>query len=103
MSEIEKNPKVRHLRYEPLRKRLLEIPYWPHRYRHKIIGKAGPNFEESVHDLEDKFPKLKRELEAESKHGTYLSVTFELIASDVDEIIDLWVESEQVRDCVKIL
>ena len=95
--------KVRHLRYEPLRKRLKEIPYWPHRYRHKIIGKAGPSFEESVSGLEGKFPTLKRENLSESKNGTYVSVTYELMAKDVDEIIELWVESELVTDCVKIL
>ena len=100
---MERNQKVRHLRYEPLRKRLMEIPYWPHRYCHKIIGKSGPDFEKSVSELESKFPNLKRELESESKNGTYLSVTFELMASDADEIIELWVESEQVQDCVKIL
>jgi len=97
------NPKVRHLRYEPLRKRLMEIPYWPHRYRHKIIGKNNAVFENSVGDLQSKFPNLTRELLSESKNGTYISVTFELIADDADQIIELWVESELVKDCVKIL
>jgi putative lipoic acid-binding regulatory protein len=81
----------------------MEIPYWPHRYRHKIIGKAGPGFEESVHGLESRFPNMRREAASASKNGTYLSVTFELMADDVDEIIELWVQSEAVTDCVKIL
>lgn len=100
---MSRNEKVRHLRYEPLRKQLREIPYWPHRYRHKIIGINGPAFEESVHALEEKFPNMKREALSESKNGTYLSVTFEIIAETADEIIDLWVESESVKDFVKIL
>lgn len=97
------DPKVRHLRYEPLRRRLQEIPYWPHRYRHKVIGKSTPQFEQSIEALQRKFPRLTREALGESKHGNYTAFTFELIAENVDEIIELWVESEQLDDYVKIL
>lgn len=95
--------KVRHLRYESLRKQLQEIPYWPHRYCHKLIGRNGEPFRSSVEDLEGKFPEIKRMQESESKNGTYLSITYEIRAENVDDIISLWVASESVQDCVSIL
>jgi|GEM_PF-2760758 len=97
------NEKIRHLRYEPLRKRLNEIPYWPHRYFHKIIGKNGQDFLKSIEELEKKFPKIKRTQFGESRKGTYISLTYELSADHVDEIISLWLASEELMDCVKIL
>ena len=97
------NEKIRHLRYEPLRRRLNEIPYWPHRYLHKVIGKSGEPFEKSITQLEGKFPNMKRTQFGKSRNGTYISVTFELQADHVDEIISLWLASEEIEDCVKIL
>lgn len=97
------NEKIRHLRYEKLRKQLTEIPSWPLRYRHKIIGLNGSDFRESIVDFERQFPDLKKKSSSLSRNGTYLSMTFELQAQDVDEIISLWVASEEIKDFVKIL
>lgn len=97
------NDKIRHLRYEALRKQLSEIPYWPHRYRHKVIGKNTDVFRNSIQALESKIKGLKKTQEGESRQGSYISITFELQAKNVDEIILLWIESEAVEDFVKIL
>lgn len=97
------NEKVRHLRYEPLRKQLSEIPYWPHRYCHKIIGKNANEFLEAIKGFEEQFPQIKKTNESESRNGTYISLTYELEAQHVDEIILLWVVSEELPGCVKIL
>lgn len=95
--------KIRHLRYEKLRKRLSEIPYWPHRYRHKIIGKNEQLFIESLQSFEKQFPELSQTGMSESSKGTYISVTYELVAEDVDQIIALWVASEEVEGVMKVL
>lgn len=97
------NDKVRHLRYETLRKQLQQIPYWPHRYVHKVIGVNGEKFNASLKDFEKQFPKVKNAHTSLSRNGTYLSVTYEISAEDVDEIISLWVASESLEDCVKVL
>lgn len=95
--------KVRHLRYEKLRQRLQEIPYWPHRYCHKIIGKNAEAFREGIEAFENQFPSIQKKTENESKRGNYLSLTYELQAETADEIISLWVASEEIEDCLKIL
>lgn len=95
--------KVRHLRYEPLRKMLSEVTYWPHRYCHKVIGKNGDAFVRSIQEFEERFPKMKKTHSGLSRKGNYLSLTYELKAENVDEIIMLWVASEELEDCVKIL
>lgn len=97
------NEKIRHLRYETLRKQLCEIPYWPHRYFHKVIGINGEAFKNSIKLFEKQFPGLKSVGEVESRNGKYLALTFELEAKNVDEIISLWVASEELTDCVKVM
>lgn len=99
-----KSPKVRHLRYEALRRSLTEtIESWPTVYEHKIIGKNGEAFAGSLKDFENRFPRLNRKHSHTSKNGKYLSMTYELMARDVDEIILLWVESENLKDFVTVL
>lgn len=96
--------KVRHLRYERLRKSLEQaILIWPHVYEHKIIGRAGGEFEGGLKEFEDSFPHLIRKGAILSKNGRFLSLTYQIEAQDVDEIISLWVASEQVKDCVAVM
>ena len=97
------NEKVRHLRYEPLRKQLQEISYWPHRYTHKVIGNNNDEFKGAVGDLLAKFSDLEKKYEMRSKKGSYLSVTFEMKAKDADEIISLWLASEEMEELIRIL
>lgn len=101
---IPSSPKLRHLRYEKLRRCLAEtIEIWPSIYEHKIIGKNGESFRESLKNLEQTFPRINRKQENVSKNGTYLSMTYEVLARDVDEIISLWVASEELKDFVTVL
>ncbi|TVQ78238.1 MAG: DUF493 family protein [Bradymonadales bacterium] len=102
-SVVEVSSKVRHLRYEPLRRQLSEVSDWPHRYRHKIIGLNKEDFKTSVEDFKRQFPSLKQKGSSLSRNGTYLSMTFEFEAENVDEIISLWVASEEISDFVRIL
>ena len=96
--------KVRHLRYERLRRSLEQtILVWPHTYEHKIIGKNEQAFLDAIEDFETSFPHLARKSSMLSKNGSYLSLTYQLSAEDVDQIISLWVASEQVADCVAVM
>lgn len=98
------SPKVRHLRYEQLRRSLQDtVEQWPHSYEHKIIGKNGSEFVESVRAFEQNFPRMNKKSAHKSRNGTYLSLTYEIMARDVDEIISLWVASEELRDFVTVL
>lgn len=97
-------PKVRHLRYEALRRSLKEtVEEWPYNYEHKIIGKNGVDFVESVRSFEQQFPRMNRKSSHKSRNGTYLSLTYEIMARNVDEIISLWVASEELKDFVTVL
>lgn len=101
---IKNTAKVRHLRYEALRRSLTEtVDSWPHLYEHKIIGKNAEAFQEGIKSFETEFPRLNRKQMNQSKNGAYISVTYELLARDVDEIINLWVRSEEVQDFVTVL
>ena len=96
--------KVRHLRYERLRRSLQDsILIWPHLYCHKVIGKNDLAFLSGIDEFEKSFPSLHRQSSQVSKNGTYLSLTYSYAAKDVDEIISLWVASEQVEDVVTVI
>jgi len=96
--------KVRHLRYERLRRSLQDsILIWPHNYCHKVIGRNDPAFLSGIVEFERSFPSLHREGSQLSKNGTYLSLTYRYAAKDVDEIISLWIASEQVKDVVTVM
>ena len=98
------NPKVRHLRYENLRRSLEQtVLIWPHLYEHKIIGKNEENFLSGIREFESSFPRANLKNSVLSKNGSYLSLTYQISARDVDEIISLWVASEQVKDCVAVM
>ncbi len=98
------SPKVRHLRYEALRRSLEEtISSWPTLYQHKIIGKNGEDFIQSLKEFEHEFPRLNKLHNTESRNGTYLALTYEVLARDVDEIIALWVASENLKNCIKVM
>lgn len=97
------NEKIRHLKYESLRRQLQEIPYWPHRYTHKVIGLNANDFKQSIDEFESLFPGLKLISKNESRNARYLACTYELEANHVDEIISLWVASEELKDCVRVM
>lgn len=95
---------MRHLRYEALRKSLQDtVEAWPYVYEHKIIGKNKDQFISSVKILEERFPRMNKKNSHISRNGTYLAVTYEIMARDVDEIISLWVASEELEDFVTVL
>jgi putative lipoic acid-binding regulatory protein len=98
------SPNLRHLRYEKLRKTLeTSILVWPHIYEHKIIGRNADGFKGGIQEFESSFPELKKRASTLSKNGTYLSVTYRLQAADVDQIISLWVASENLQDLVAVM
>lgn len=96
-------PKVRHLKYESLRRRLQDEKDWPILYQHKIIGKNVSAFTTSLEAMRKDFPRLNLLDSTTSKNGTYKSYTFEILARDVDEIIVLWVASEQLEELITVL
>jgi len=97
-------PKVRHLRYEALRRSLVEtVTEWPYIYEHKIIGKNAETFAEGLRDFEMRFPRLNKKNSNLSRNGNYLSITYEILARDVDEIIVLWVASEEIEGFVTVI
>ncbi len=101
---VPNSPRVRHLRYEKLRRSLTEsVEIWPVLYEHKIIGKNGNDFTDSLKEFEKTFPRLNKKTQNTSKNGTYVSLTYEILARDVDEIISLWVGSEEIKDFVTVL
>jgi len=96
--------KLRHLRYKALRRSLQEtVAEWPYIYEHKIIGKNQDDFIESLENLEQTLPRLNKKTKNISRNGTYLSITYELLARDVDEIIGLWVASEKLKNFVTVI
>ena len=98
------SPKVRHLRYEALRRSLEEtVTEWPLLYQHKVIGKNDDDFIDSIRAFEETYPRLNKMQSTVSRNGTYLALTYELLARDVDEIISLWVSSETLRHCIKVM
>lgn len=98
------NPKVRHLRYENLRRSIEQtVLFWPHVYEHKIIGKNEEDFLNGIKEFESSFPHVNLKNSVLSKNGSYLSLTYQISARDVDEIISLWVASEQVKNCVAVM
>lgn len=98
------NEKIRHLKYEKLRRQLVDsVAQWPHIYQHKIIGKNEEDFRQDIRELEQEFPLLNKVHSHLSRNGTYVSVTYEIRARDVDDIIRLWVASERVRECITVL
>lgn len=91
------------MKYESLRRSLEQsVLLWPHVYEHKIIGKNTPLFLKGIEDFEQSF-RVRRKGEQLSKNSAYFSLTYQISANDVDEIISLWVASEQVKDCVAVL
>jgi len=100
---VKNTPKVRHLRYEALRRSLIEtVKIWPYIYEHKIIGKNADTFKDALKVLETSFPLLNKKSMNLSKNGTYLSLTYEFRAKDVDEIISLWIASEDLQDSITV-
>lgn len=98
------SPKVRHLRYETLRRSLTESNEdWPILYQHKIIGKNTEAFRESIDTFEKTFPRLNKLSATTSRNATYLAMTYEILARDVDEIISLWISSEVIKDLIKVM
>ncbi len=76
---------------------------WPHVYDHKIIGKNLTDFKSGIQEFESTFPMLRLKSTQLSRNGSYLSLTYEFSANDVDEIISLWVASEQLKECVAVM
>ncbi len=98
------SPTLRHLRYEALRRSLQEtVDEWPLLYQHKIIGKNAEGFRDSIRGFEETYPRLNKLNATVSRNGTYLALTYEILARDVDEIISLWVSSETLKDLVKVM
>ena len=91
--------------YEKLRSLLQEEDY-PHLYIHKFIGLKTDLFRSEVERLEREFPRAQRVGERESSGEgpqSYLAFTFELLADDADEIIELLKLTSTLKDVRIIL
>ena len=92
-------------KYNKLRALLAEQSF-PHLYIHKFIGQRTDAFLASMDRLEEKFPKVKRISTRESAGQTkpvYLACTYELLATNVEEIIDLLKATALMSDLRVIL
>ena len=68
-----------------------------------MIGLNAEDFRESINEFESLFPDLKLISKNESRNARYIACTYELEASHVDEIISLWVASEELKGCVRVM
>lgn len=76
---------------------------FPGPYLHKFIGKNSTIFLNSVADFEKKFIGLTRTGEKQSASGAHLSLTYEYIAANADEVIQLAVETHKINDLIYVL
>jgi putative lipoic acid-binding regulatory protein len=80
---------------------LLEEETYPLEYVHKLIGKNEPEFHAALAGLEQEFPELVRQGERMSGSQKHLSVTYVLMAQDVEIILRL-VRRSQILPCLLV-
>ena len=89
--------------YEKFRQLLNENHLFPGKYTHKIIGKNSPLFLDSIIEFEKKFIGLIRTQERKSASGAHLSLTYEYLAANAEEVVQLSVESHKINDVIYVL
>ena len=89
--------------YQTLRSLLLELETFPHHYVHKLIGKNSPSFLAAVKEMEIHFKQLTERSRRQTASGSHIALTFEFLAANVDEIIDLLRYTDGLPDLQVVL
>jgi putative lipoic acid-binding regulatory protein len=89
--------------YERFKALLNKELQFPAHYLHKFIGPNSPEFRESVAEFEKKFIGLKRTGEKTSSSNVHVSLTYEYLAANADEIVNLTVETKNIPGVLYIL
>jgi len=83
---------------------LLESNFqFPCVYLHKFIGANSPIFKTSVEEFEKKFIGLTRVTERLSASGKHLSLTYEYLAANSEEVVQLVFETQKLNDIIYII
>ena len=83
---------------------LLESNFqFPCVYLHKFIGANSPIFKASVDEFEKKFIGLTRVTERLSASGKHLSLTYEYLAANSEEVVQLVFETQKLNDIIYII
>jgi len=83
---------------------LLESNFqFPCVYLHKFIGANSPIFKNSVAEFEKKFIGLTRITERLSTSQKHLSLTYEYLAANSEEVVQLMIETQKLNDIIYII
>jgi putative lipoic acid-binding regulatory protein len=89
--------------YEKFRALLTETYLFPANYTHKFIGKNSDLFRAAVVEFEAKFVGLKRVGERESANGNHVALTYEFVAGNVEDIVELAKATHAISDLLYML
>lgn len=89
--------------YGKFRTLLTETYLFPANYTHKFIGKNSDVFRTSVAAFEAKFVGLKRTGERQSANGNHLALTYEFLAGNVEDIVELAKATHAIDDLIYLL
>lgn len=76
---------------------------FPCPYTHKFIGKNSEIFKKSVEEFENKFIGLVKSSEKLSASGKHCSLTYEYLAINADDVVNLAIETYKINDIIYIL
>jgi putative lipoic acid-binding regulatory protein len=89
--------------FSKLRSLLESEERFPLPYLLKFIGRNSPRFGEGVQAFERKFPDLKLQARRESAKAKHVSLTYGFVATDPDQVIDIYREASELPDLLVIL
>ena len=76
---------------------------FPGTYVHKFIGPNAEEFRKSVTEFEKKFIGLKLVGEKLSSSGAHVSLTYEYLAANAEDVVNLTVETKAIPGVLYIL
>ena len=89
--------------FEKFRKLLEETYLFPANYVHKFIGKNSAPFRKSVAEFEGKFVGLKRTGERLSANGGHLALTYDFLAGNAEDVVELAKATHEIDDLIYVL
>jgi len=89
--------------YGKFRALLTDTYLFPANYTHKFIGKNSDLFRNSVAEFEAKFVGLKRIGERRSANGNHLALTYDFLAGNVEDIVELAKATHAIDDLLYML
>lgn len=89
--------------FEKFRALLVETYLFPANYTHKFIGRNSDLFRDSVAEFEGKFVGLKRIGEKRSANGNHLALTYDFLAGNAEDIVELAKATHLVADLLYVL